>query len=335
MTTMTTHPYASFDHNDQNYLDYLPSVISANVISIIGFGISILLLCTHLIVYSITEDMWTLTGNSLASFCCSLLLSYCAYIGGMVVHDTSTPCAIVALLAFYFFLSNSSWLLSISLQLYNSSSSRARKSQQSSSTTWAFVRYSLFSWAEPALILGAALYIESYNFNAAGSAFKMPKNLRVDIFPPETNCFNRNVSVLIWFLVLFNVNLIATFIISAVTAFAVYRNGNRRRLDADTDPGNDNDEDFFTVLKYYMRLSLLVGFVWIVGMCMIHFKGHILQIIFAISNAALALYIFLVFTFNNKLSSIAFNDDRKSYDMETFHRHSHEHHRSPARSSDV
>lgn len=287
----------------EEYYDHLP-----NVVSIIGFGISILFLCTHLIVFSITEDMWTMTGNSLASFCLALLLSYCTYIGGMIVENKTTPCTIIAILAYYFFLTTSAWLLSISAELYSTVKKIKSRRYYENKNTCRFMAYSMFSWVQPAAVLGIALYLESHNI------LKMPKKFQVDLFPAGSNCFHRKTSMLLWFLIFFNINLILTFLVSALTAFIACGTKDRQV---------QRNDDFFTVLKYYMRLSLLVGIVWILGMCMIHFKEAILHIGFAIANGVLGLYIFLVFTFNNKISSVVFHDD-KHYALKTFQSDSRE-----------
>lgn len=274
--------------------------INVHIISIIGFGISVLFLCTHLIVFSITEDMWTILGKNLASFCISLLLGYCTFIGSMVLQNQNASCTVVGVLMYYFFLTHSSWLLSISIEMWRSVKRTKSQRDYDNKNSWRFFFYSAFSWLEPALIIGAALYVEFWNTSIP------------DYYKPNFSngyCrFGKTKPLLIFFVIPFAVNVGLNLIFSGVTLC------HTQSLQM---KGLSQNENFFKELKLYIRLSLIVAVTWITGISKMYFKNDILWIAFVVLNAAQTLYIFLVFTFNNKLSTVVFYEN-KEYDLRTF-----------------
>lgn len=272
--------------------EMMPKVYAA-VIKVISCGVSIMFLSTHLIVFSITEEMWTTMGKNLAAFCLSLLLGLSTFIGE---HIASYFVATV--LTYYFSLTHSTWLLCMSFELWRSLGKTKSRRDYESQHSFRFLWYSLFSWLEPVLFVAVALYAEFWDNNP------FPEYLKPN-FESASSHTSTNSAFLLFFGFPFCVHLILNFVFMSC---ALGLEMKRKDLLIDGEMGDE--------FKLYSRLNLLIVFTWMLNLVdILVVKNEVLTILFVVLNAIQALYIFLVFTFNNKISSLVYENN--DFDLHT------------------
>ncbi len=261
------------------------------VIALVSFSISTLFICIHLVVFLITVYSRTIMGKCFAMFCTSLLMGYFTFLGSIVLQGTDCACKIVAIAGHYVLLAQSAWLLVTSLESWKSIKTSKPQQEFENKYSWRFVFYSLFGWLEPAAIVALALYIEFYETS-------WPDSLKPQ-FSPSTCRFGQLKSFLLFFVTPMNVNLILNLFFLVTTQVKLRNLKNLKHY-----PREMADE-----FAYYLRLNLLACVIWIDGLVGEYTKNDVLIMVYVLMNAVLGMFIFLIITFNNKISTFIYYVD--------------------------
>ncbi|XKL59302.1 hypothetical protein PGB90_000318 [Kerria lacca] len=263
----------------------------------ICFGINIMFLCLQLIVFLINKHGQTIMGKNFAMFCFSLLIGHVTFICSIIWQNENFSCAFIVFIGHYIYLTHSTWLLVTSIEAYKSINSTKTQQIYDKNHSWRFLIYSAFTWIEPAIIAALPLYAE-YNENSIFQELK--PNLSA-----KSCHFEKSYAFLMFYIIPVNINLIFNFIVIGAIVGKLY---NGKKLN--TISNDDITEKFV----YYLKLNILVGVTWITGLIGEYLKSEVLTASSILMDTIVTLYIFLIFTINDKISIFLYYADM-NYDL--------------------
>uniref|UniRef100_A0A0K2TT31 G-protein coupled receptors family 2 profile 2 domain-containing protein n=1 Tax=Lepeophtheirus salmonis TaxID=72036 RepID=A0A0K2TT31_LEPSM len=274
------------NENSEYYSDETETKFGSymSYISLVCLGISVICLMLHLIASLISPELQNLNGKNLFSLSLSLLGGYASFIAGMLMTTDGIGCRILSLIMYFFFLSSFVWMFIISFDICRSLMRATSELRFTSGSQWKkFILYSLFGWSVP-LLCGTIAALADFNISSILSAWLVRPG-----FGEAGLCwFSSKKALLLYFALPFGI--IATgnlgfFIWSACLVYNTTKDVSIRRLN----------------YHLYLRLGVLMGLTWIVGLVAGFLDFEVLWIVFIVFNTLQGLFIFLAFTCTKKV----------------------------------
>ncbi|XP_059481424.1 uncharacterized protein LOC132200182 [Neocloeon triangulifer] len=248
-------------------------------VTLVCLGVSIICLVLHLLAFCLSKTHRA-SANNLASLCIALLVAYIAFLVGQVVRQHHAFCVASAVLTLYCFLAAFCWMLAIAVDVWSSLRMATTQLRCSSSSKWKrFFFTSLLCWLIPAMIVLAAVLIE----NAPAGA--VPEMLRPAFAARPGICwFTSRRSLLLFFAAPVSVVMLLNAIFFTSSALMIHTSSISR-----------------TDFRLYLRLAVLMGLTWSVGLLAGFLDTPALWVVFVVLNSLQGLFIFLAFTCTTKV----------------------------------
>lgn len=255
-------------------------------VTIVGLGISMLFLVLHFVAFCIVPDLRNLSGKNLMSQCFALFCAYFCFISGQFDSLSVGSCSLVAFLTFYFFQVSFFWMAVMAYDVWRTLKMATTELRVSSGKQIKrFVAYSFFTWVTPLFIL-MILALAQYT----------------DKFPPayrpgfmRAPCwFKQRRSLLVFFATPLFAIMLANVILFIASARMIVMTGNTSIVSQQSKLQRRN-------FKLYLRLALLMGFTWVVGLVAGYADWPFLFYVFVILNTLQGLFIFLAFSCSSKV----------------------------------
>lgn len=268
---------------------------SFGYVTYVGLLLSIISLLAHLIVFCVVSSVRNLPGCCLASLSLSLLLAYSCFLLVEVVKPTN-HCANLGASLYYFFLTSFFWMNILAFDVWRSFRVVMRELRISSHRVpWRrFLLYSLYSWLVPAVLTALV--------KVADSSDLLPVDYRPSFGSPAC-WFGQRKALLVFFAV----PLCAIMFLNAVFFLDVTYVISRATLKTTQTHEATLKKRFFT----FMRLALIMGLTWIVGLVAGYADIVFLWYVFIILNTLQGLFIFIVFSCSSKVRSLFFKKYKK------------------------
>lgn len=150
---------------DKNF-EYLSSITTPQkVLTFFVLLLSVLCLFAHITIYMLLPKLRNLPGRNLFSLSCSLFTAHLLFLLGAQVADHYGMCMMVGLSLHYFWLASFCWMNVMSLDVYITFRGHVHRRPDSGGTT--FLKYSVYAWGVPFLIMTSALITQFTNIMPA------------------------------------------------------------------------------------------------------------------------------------------------------------------------
>lgn len=254
-------------------------------VTIVGLGISMFFLMLHFVAFCIVPDLQNLSGKNLVSQCVALFFAYFCFIIGQFESLSSTSCTAVAFLTFYFFQVSFFWMGVMAFDVWRTLKMATTELRVSSGRQMKrFLIYSFFTWMTPLFIL-TLLAFAQYT-----SLFSPP--YRPGFSSPPC-WFKQRRSLLVFFATpLFTIMLANVILFIASTRMIVMTGQTSIKQQSKLQRRN---------FKLYLRLALLMGLTWIVGLLAGYTDITFLFYAFVVLNTLQGLFIFIAFSCSSKV----------------------------------
>ncbi|KAL9970468.1 hypothetical protein ACROYT_G022846 [Oculina patagonica] len=255
-------------------------ITARQIIAYIGCTISMISLILLLGIYIAVAELRTLPGKNLISLSCSMLLYHTVFfLSGQT--DRPNLCMTVSVLLHYFLLSSFCWM---GVMAFDVAKTFGRKGQaacsRSDDSTKALIKYSIFAWTTPAVIVITSVTLDrtdTVNIGYAG------------VF-----CWIANGKALLVVLgVPVALILMFNFVALSFTMFSIWKVQKVTRRVAD-----QSNQTSLPIL--YIKLSSALGFTWILGFIVPFAQVEFLPYLFVILNSLQGFFIFLAFVANKR-----------------------------------
>ncbi|GBO05448.1 G-protein coupled receptor Mth2 [Araneus ventricosus] len=258
--------------------------------TVAALSISMVFLFTHIIFFVKVPDLRNLPGYNLASLCCSMFLSYLFMLILEIPHlaQNNIACTVTAALIHFFFLGSFLWMLIISFDIFLSIRTATGNLRASSKpfNLKKYIRNSLICWSISLVFVTAALIAEYVD--GIHDSYKPH-------FVDLSYCwFISELSFVAFFAGPVFTIIAVNFVLFGISAYNMFTN--RMKLE-------NGSNDTFLKKKYltYLRLAVIMGVTWTIGILASFLKTLVWWYIFSIFNAFQGLFIFLAFTCNSKV----------------------------------
>lgn len=253
-----------------------------------GLLISIFSLLLHLCVFCGVSSVRNLPGCCLASLSLSLLMAYICFLIVALVN-TGSSCPYFGLSIYYFFLTSFFWMNAIAFDVWRSFRVVMRELRISShKVPWRrFLLYSLYSWTIPGILTLLVKVLDSSDL--------LSEELRPS-FGDQYCWFGQRKALLIFFAM----PLIIVMILNAVFFLDVSYVISRATLKTSRSHETTLKKRFFM----FMKLALIMGLTWIVGLVAGYADNVILWYMFVILNTLQGLFILVVFSCSSKVRGL-------------------------------
>lgn len=254
-------------------------------VSYIGISVSIISLFLHLAVFCVVPSVRNLPGCCLASLSLSLLLAYLCFIGASI-SPTKKHCPGLGAAIYYFFLASFFWMNVVSFDVWRSFRAVIKELRVSSHRIprRRFCAYSAYSWLLPAALAIFAVKADELDL--------VPYDYRPS-FGYAFCWFGKRKALMVFFASPLFIIMLLNCIFFLDSAYVI------NRATIKTSHANEAilRKRFFTI----MRLALIMGLTWIVGIIAGHADQEALWYIFVILNTLQGLFIFIVFSCSSKV----------------------------------
>ncbi|GFY24664.1 g-protein coupled receptor Mth2 [Trichonephila clavipes] len=261
-----------------------------------GIVISVISLMSHLSVFCVIPSVRNLPGCCLASLSLSLLMAYiCFLIVAMV--NTGSSCSDFGLCIYYFFLTSFFWMNAIAFDVWRSFRVVIKELRISShKVPWRrFLAYSLYSWSIPGIL---ALLVRVLDSSDILSEDWRPS------FGKQLCWFGKRKALLTFFAM----PLIIVMVLNAAFFLDVSYVISRATLKTSRSHEATLKKRFFM----FMKLALIMGLTWIVGLVAGYADYEFLWYIFVILNTLQGLFILVVFSCSSKVRGLCCRKYRNS-----------------------
>lgn len=261
----------------------------------VGLSVSIISLMSHLAVFGMVSSVRNLPGCCLASLSVSLLIAYCCFLAVALVGKVDN-CADLGLCVYYFFLTSFFWMNAIAFDIWRSFRVVMRELRISSHRVpWRrFLIYSLYSWSIPGVLTVLVKYFDTNDV--------LPKDYKPS-FDDSFCWFGQRKALLVFFAV----PLIFVMILNAIFFLDVTYVISRATLKTSQSHEANLKKRFFM----FMRLALIMGLTWIVGLIAGYADNLVMWYIFILLNTLQGLFIFIVFSCSSKVRGLCFKKYRR------------------------
>lgn len=254
-------------------------------VTLIGLGISMLSLFLHFVMFWIVPDLQNLSGKCLVSLCAALFFAYASYITGASTALSEDSCVLVGFLKYHFFQSSFFWMAVIAYDVWRTLKMATTELRVSSGRQLKrFLVYSFVSWGMPLSLTGLLAVAE---FTDAFPAIYRPG------FASPNCWFLKRRSLAAFFFgplaVIMLMNVILFFCSSRMILLTTQSSVKQQSL--------AQRRNF----KLYLRLALLMGLTWVVGLVASYADVQFLWFAFCLLNTFQGVFICIAFTFSSKV----------------------------------
>ena len=231
------------------------------VLSITGQVISLISLAIHFIVYLLLPHLQNLAGKSLMCLVASLFVAQFFFLFGTARTHVYGLCLVIAIVLHFAFLAAFFWMNVMSVDIFRTFAKRTK----SSSSTHLFMRYSVYAWGGPTLIVFISIML-----NLSGD---------IDVNPGygEGVCWITSRWALLFFFA------IPVFLIVIInTALYILTTRALCRIARDTKAVSKSSDKQKLIL--YVKLSMIMGLTWLFGFVATLTDARALWYLFIILN---------------------------------------------------
>ena len=250
------------------------------ILTMIGFGISILSVLLVLLTYTLFSELRTLPGKNLMNFCLSLFIFESLWLIVPALNRNTVSCTTFAILEHYFILVSfvaMSVISHHSCVVFSKKSVIARRSETEKRRT--FLKYSAVVWASPAAFVALCIVLdktEKFPINYGTACWLGTKNAKI-------------------FLFLLPIGISLLFNILAFLRTSIFLSQHKRHIGVFKQTKVQN-------LKICIKLSTLTGLPWIFGFLSAAFGNVVMfEYLFVIFVCSQGFYIAVAFLWNTKV----------------------------------
>lgn len=261
---------------DDNTTRFNAQYYVANTITVVGILVSIVFICVHLVVHSLSNKLHNLRGRNLASFCISLLMEYSCILLSIIIEDYI--CWLISALVNYFVLSSYMWMLMMSYDTWRTIRHSVQECTLDEGNQWKrFSIYSCSSWCIPIFYLiifdyVVPKYVPNYRV--------LVDNIGCPISEPLLTLLKECTLLLILF---------ANFVFFASSLYYIYVNSRSETFSAD-------HNCFMNHFALHVRLILITGLTWTAEELAFFSGIDVLSLAFQAINMFEGLFIAIAFT---------------------------------------
>ncbi|GFT82717.1 probable G-protein coupled receptor Mth-like 11 [Nephila pilipes] len=251
----------------------------------VGFSTSMVFIFLQFIVFWMVPDLRNLSGKCVMSLCLSLFSAYACFVIIINYHMKDTACFVIAFFTFYFFHVSFLWMSVIAYDVWRTVKIATTELRVPGGKQMRrFIVYSLFAWASP-LILVCLLAIAEFT-----DLFPLPFRPTFGVI----RCwFRRGLSHLVFF----DTPTCLVMLINAVLFICSTRMILMTPQTSDKQQNQAHRRNF----KMYLRLALIMGLTWIIGVIAVHAGINIMWKILNIFHTLHGVFIFIFFTCSTKV----------------------------------
>lgn len=251
-----------------------------NIATNTGLTMSIFLLCIHLLLFAIVDDLRNLPGKNLASFCVALVLEYTSTLISGVLEGVA--CYVNEIAAYYFIMASAFWMLTMSYDVWQTLRSSTNDLIVSSGRQGKkFLLYSLWSWLMPAVLTTLVFFVLPRLFENFDLAYQDFDRKKCSF--QETDMMYVFVTSVFGTILLLNTFFFASSVYYIFSTQAAVKRSTKNTA-------------FATHFRLYGRLSLIMGVTWIAEFIIDYAEFDILSVTFRIINTFEGLFIVIAFT---------------------------------------
>lgn len=254
-----------------------------------GSSVSAMALITHLTLFGTGAEPKNLPAKNLASLSASLLLGYACYLAialRLVRPGKGMPCLASAFLMHFGFLAAFSWMFVMSADVWVVLYAANKKLRiADGKRRGRFAAYSAFAWLAPAAVTAFAASLQL-------SAVSVLPELRPNV---QYTCWFRNPQSLVTLFVLpAGTTIVANYVsfVGAVRLIAASGDG------LQSTSGSSGVSRTRNNLRIYMRLSLMMGLMWVFGLAGAVTDSDIIWTVYTVLNSLQGMFIFFAFDCN-------------------------------------
>lgn len=227
-------------------------------VTVAGLGLSEICLALHLTAFLLSSELRNISSRNLASLSLALFAAYGCFILAQFAPTSGDICVALAVLIFYFFLAAFWWTSVLAWDVWRTiRMATVHLRSSSSGQQWGkFVCYSLYAWLVPALIVSMALTVE----NLDESAIRWWPNEYRPYFGRGMCWFGHRKAILIFFASPLAVILSINLTLFASSAYMI------RSTTANSPASTNQEKNSRKQLGLYVRLALIMGLSWVVGL---------------------------------------------------------------------
>lgn len=258
-------------------------------VTFVGLGISIICLSMHILASFIAPDLQNLSGKNLCSLSMALLGGYTTFLSTLFVQDiqSTVPCQILALTMYYFFMASFFWMLMIAFDVCRTLKIATTQLRITTGSQWRkFAIYSTLGWGLPLAFTTIVTLMDTME--------GIPTDYKPGFGLTALCWFSKKMALLIYFALPFagimGVNIFL-FVFSACMVFDTTQS--TAKMTTSCGPR--------TNFYLYMRLAIIMGLTWIIGLAAGFVDKEALWYVFIIFNTLQGLFIFVAFTCTRKV----------------------------------
>ncbi|XP_018022970.1 uncharacterized protein LOC108678982 [Hyalella azteca] len=260
-------------------------------ISLTGLCVSIVCLLLHLIAFVLVSEMHNLSGRNLASLSLCLVGAYICFILAVFGEEGKLECVILGCAMYYFFLASFCWMNVMAYDIWKTLREATNEFKLSAGKQWMrSLAYSAYAWVCPGLALTLVCVVDAVEWPGYPDSY-LPR------IGDRLCWFGERKALLVFFaapLMLIMVINVIFFILSAhmiaSTTLSTAKFSTQRQHQS--------------LFKLYMRLALLMGLTWIVGILAGYIQQEVLWYIFIALNTFQGAFIFAAFTCKKRTMSL-------------------------------
>lgn len=272
-------------------------------ITFAGLGVSIVCLLLHVAATIVAPELQNLSGKNLLSLCLALLGGYICFMANMFDAGSggeeeeedngdvpSFGCVVLAVTMYYFFLASFFWMLAIAFDVCRTLKMATTQLRLTAGAQWKkFCIYSCLAWVAPLVLSVAAVAVDA---NVAS----VPEFLRPHFGESELCWFGSKRALLIFFAGPFALVMAANVFLFVSSACVVYDT-------TKSTTGKSTSCGPRTNFHLYLRLAVIMGLTWIVGLVAALIDVEEVWFAFVALSTTQGLFIFVSFTCNRKVAA--------------------------------
>ena len=258
-------------------------------VTLVGLGISIICLSLHILASFIAPELQNLSGKNLCSLSWALLGGYTTFLSTLFVQDIqgTLPCQILALATYYFFMASFFWMLMIAFDVCRTLKIATTQLRLTTGSQWRkFAIYSTLGWGLPLAFTTVVALMDTME--------GIPTDYQPGFGQTALCWFSQKMALLIYFALPFagimGVNIFL-FVFSACMVFDTTQS--TAKMTTSCGPK--------TNFYLYMRLAIIMGLTWIIGLAAGFVDKAALWYVFIVLNTLQGLFIFGAFTCTRKV----------------------------------
>lgn len=251
---------------------------SQTILSLVGQLFSIVALTIHLFVYALLPSLRNLAGKNLMSLVGSLLAAQMVFLFGLGRTEIYEVCVVLACAIHYFFLASFFWMSVMSFDIWHTFS-RSSRSGGGESNTPRFIRYSVYGWVSPLIIVMVALILD----------LSLSNDIAIRPGYGENICwFTNKLGLIVFFALPLAAIILSNLLFYCFTVYSIQKISESSKIAT----GRQSQRCRFLL---YIKLCMIMGLTWIFAFIATLAKTPIVWYIFIILNSYQGLFICLTF----------------------------------------